>query len=85
MNEWLEDHMLLTPTHLLSSENCPPHLTPLTPALDPPPNHLHRHYSAKLSHLAGDVDDSGQGPEAGGMQTFLERMNLENQSRFCLL
>ena len=24
MNEWLEDHMLLTPTHLLASENCSP-------------------------------------------------------------
>ena len=73
MNEWLEDYMLLTPTDLLSSENCPPHLTNLllTPT---PPNHLHLHFPAKLSHLAGDVD-SGQGLEAEGMQTFLKTMN----------
>ena len=61
--------MLLTPTHLLSSENCPPHLTPLTSPL----HHQHLHSSTKLSHLVGDVDDSGQGLEAGGMQIFLER------------
>ena len=65
--------MLLTPTNLLSSENCPPHLTDLllTPT---PPNHLHLHFPAKLTQLAGDVD-SGQGLEAEGMQTFLETMN----------
>ena len=78
MNEWLEDNMLLTPTHVLSSENCPPHLTTLLP----PSPHFHLHFCAKLSHLTGDVDDSGQGLEAEGMQTFLERMNWEDLSFF---
>ena len=27
-----------------------------------------------LSHLVGDLDDSGQGLEGEGMQKFLERM-----------
>ena len=81
MNEWLEDHMLLTPTHLLSSENCPLHLKPLTSPL----HHLHLHSSAKLSHLAGDVHDSGQDMEAEGMQTFLARMNWADPSCFSLL
>ena len=62
--------MLLTPTHLLSSENCPPHLTPLTSPL----HHQHLHSSTKLSHLVGDLDDSGQGLKGEGMQTFLDRM-----------
>ena len=71
--------MLLTPTHLLSSENRPPHLTTLMlPTL--PPHDLHLHYPAKLSHLAGDVNDSGQGLEAEGMWTFLERINWGNSS-----
>ena len=74
MNEWLGDNMLLTPTHLLSYENLPPHLTNLMLS------HLHLHYPAKLSHLAGDVDDSGQGLEAEGMQIFLERMNWADPS-----
>ena len=65
--------MLLTPTHLLSSENRPPHLTTLMlPTL--PPHDLHLHYPAKLSHLAGDVNDSGQGLEAERTWAFLERM-----------
>ena len=42
-------------------------------------HHLHLHYPAKLSHLAGDVD-SGQGLEAEGMWTFLERMNWADSS-----
>ena len=66
--------MLLTPTHLLSSEKCPPHLKTL------PHPHLHLHYPAKLSQLAGDVNDSGQGLEAEGMQTFLEGMNWAGPS-----
>ena len=70
MSEWLEDHMLLTPTLLLSSENHPPHTW--QPYLQP---YLHLHSPAKLlSHLVGDLDDSGQGLEGEGMQTFLERM-----------
>ena len=32
------------------------------------------HYPAKLSQLVGDVHDSGQGLEAEGMWTLLERM-----------
>jgi len=61
-------------------------LSPTPDTLTAPLSHLHLHSSAKLSHLAGDVDESGQGPEAGGMQTFLERMeDLEDQSRFSLL
>ena len=64
--------MLLTPTHLLSSENRPPHLRTLPP--HPRSRHPHLHYPAKLSHLAGDVSDSGQGLEAEGMGAFLERM-----------
>ena len=37
--------------------------------------YLHLHSPAKLlSHLVGDLDDSGQGLEGEGMQTFLERM-----------
>ena len=46
--------MFITPTHLLSSENCPPHMTTLLPV--PTPHHLHVHFPAKLNHLAGDVD-----------------------------
>ena len=64
--------MLLTLTHLLSSDNHPPHLRTLPP--HPRSCHLHLHYPAKLSHLAGDVSDSGQGLEAEGMRAFLERM-----------
>ena len=75
MNEWLEDHMLLTPTHL-SSESHPPHPT----TLPPPPCHLHLHYPAKLSQLAGEVCDSEQGLGAEGMRTFLERMNWADSS-----
>ena len=67
--------MLLTPTHLLSSENRPPHLRTL-----PPHCHLHLHYPAKLSQQAGDVTNSGQGLEAEGMWTFLERMNWADPS-----
>ena len=44
--------------------------------------HLHLHSSAKLSHLAGDVDDSGQGLETEGMQIFLERMNWKTHLGF---
>ena len=79
MNECLEDNVLLTQTHLLWSENCPPHLTNLMLS------HLHLHYPAKLSHLAGDVNDVAQGLEAEGMWTCLERMNLEDPSWFALL
>ena len=75
MNEWLEHHMLLTPTHL-SSESRPPHPT----TLPPPPCHLHLHYPAKLSQLAGEVCDSEQGLGAEGMRTFLERMNWADSS-----
>ena len=67
--------MLLTPTHLLSSENRPPHLRTL-----PPHCHLHLHYPAKLSQLAGDVSDSGQVLEAEAMWAFLERMNWADPS-----
>ena len=73
--------MLLIPTHLLSSENHSAHLTNLLQPPPPPPRRpdrtaiLQLHYPVKLSHLAGDVNDSGQGLEAEGMQTFLERMN----------
>ena len=42
--------------------------------------HLHLHSSVKLSHLAGDGNNSGQGLEAEGMQTFLERMNWADPS-----
>ena len=71
MSECLEDHMFLTPTLLLSSENHPPPPY-LTTFLQP---YLHLHSPAKLlSHLVGDLDDSGQGLEGEGMQTFLERM-----------
>ena len=49
-----------------------------TPPL--PPAILQLHYPVKLSHLAGDVNDSGQGLEAEGMQTFLERMNWADHS-----
>ena len=70
--------MLLTPTHLLSSDNRPPHLTTL-PLPSPPPI-LRLHYPVKLSHLAGDGNNSGQGLEAEGMQTFLERMNWADHS-----
>ena len=70
MSECLEDHMLLTPTLLLSSENHPPHTW--QPYLQP---YLHLHSPAKLlSHLVGDLDLSGQGLEREVMQTFLERM-----------
>ena len=74
MNEWLEDYMLLTPTDLLSSEklSSTPDKLPNLPT--GPPHHLHLHFPAKLSHLAGEVD-SGQGLEAEGMQTFLKTMN----------
>ena len=49
--------MLLTPTLLLSSENHPPHTW--QPYLQP---YLHLHSPAKLlTHLVGDLDDSGQG------------------------
>ena len=68
--------MLLTLTHLLSSDTRhhthPPHLRTLPP--HPRSRHPHLHYPAKLSHLAGDVSDSGQGLEAEGMWAFLERM-----------
>ena len=70
MNECLEDNVLLTQTHLLWSENCPPHLTTLLPLCPI----LQLHYPVRLSHLAGDVNDSGQGLEAEGMGAFLERM-----------
>ena len=67
--------MLLTPTHLLSSENCHHHLTHLLPL-----PHLHLYCFAKLSHLAGEVNDSGQGLEAEGMRIFLERINWADPS-----
>ena len=44
------------------------------------PHNLHLHYPAKLSHVAGDVNDTAQGLEAEGMQTFLERMNWSDLS-----
>ena len=37
-----------------------------------PPHHLHLHFPAKLSHLAGDVD-SGHSLEVEGMQTFFTK------------
>ena len=58
----------------------------LTTTPPPPPRRpdrtaiLQLHYPVKLSHLAGDVNDSGQGLEAEGMQTFLERMNWADPS-----
>ena len=58
--------MLLIPTHVSSSENHPPHLTTLLPTHA----HLYLHSSAKLSHLTGNVDDSGKGLEAEGIQPF---------------
>ena len=70
MSEWWEDHMLFPPTLLLSSENhpLPPYLTILPPTLSVSP------LPAKLlSHLVGDLDDSGQGLEGEGMQVSLER------------
>ena len=63
--------MLLIPNHLLSSANHPTHLTTLLPLCPI----LQLHYPVRLSHLAGDVNDSGQGLKEKGMQTFLERMN----------
>ena len=75
--------MFLFPTHLLSSENRSTHLTTLLHP--PPPAILQLHYPVKLSHLAGNVNDSGQGLEAEGMQTFLERMNWEDPSWFSFL
>ena len=70
MSEWLEDHVLIIPTLLLSSENHPLHTW--QPYLQP---YLYLHPPAKLlTHLVGDLDDSGQGLEGEGMQKFLERM-----------
>ena len=40
------------------------------------PHHLHHHYFAKLSHLAGDVNDSGQGLRGEGMRTFFIKNEL---------
>ena len=57
--------MFLTPTHLLSSENCPQHLTNILTSLRPSPPSTSQ-FPAKMSHLAGDLD-SGQGLEAEGM------------------
>ena len=37
-------------------------------------------YSLLLSHLVGDLVDSGQGLEGEGMQTFLERMIFADPS-----
>ena len=79
MNECLEDNVLLTQTHLLWSENCPPHLTNLMLS------HLHLHYPAKLSHLAGDVNDVAQGLEAEGMWTVLEKWTGQTHPWFSLL
>ena len=76
VNEWLEDKMLLIPNHLLSSANHPTHLTTLLPLCPI----LQLHYPVRLSHLAGDVNDSGQGLKEKGMQTFLERMNWADPS-----
>ena len=60
---------------LLQSFSCHLKTIPLTPNKFTPP-HQHLHSPAKLlSHLAVDLDDSGQGLEADGMWTFLERMN----------
>ena len=74
MSECLEDHMLLTPILLI--ENHPPYTW--QPYLQP---YLHLHSPAKLlSHLVGDLDDSGQGLEGEGMQTFLERMTWADPS-----
>ena len=67
--------MLLTPTHLLSLKtvlHTSHHYRPFP--------HLYLHSSAKLCHLAGDVDDSRHDLEAEGMQTFLERMNWSDLS-----
>ena len=62
--------MLLTTTLLLPSENLPPHTR--QPYHQP---YLHLHSPAKLlNHLVGELDDSEQGLEGEGMQTFLERM-----------
>ena len=70
MSECLENHMLLTPTLLLPSENHPPHTW--QPYLQ---TYLRLHSPAKLlSHLVVNLDDSGQGLEGEGMQTFLDRM-----------
>ena len=68
MSECLEDHMLLTPILLI--ENHPPHTW--QPYLQ---TYLRLHSPAKLlSHLVGDLDDSGQGLEGEGMQIFFKRM-----------
>ena len=76
MSEWLENHMLLTPTLLLSSENHPLHTW--QPYLQP---YLHLYSPVKLlSRLVRDLDDSGQGLEGEGMQTFLERMIFADPS-----
>ena len=61
--------MFITPSHLLSSENCPPHLKNLPSSMPAPPHHLHLHFPANLSYLGGDVD-SGQGLEAEEMHIF---------------
>ena len=76
---------------------CPTLATPWTAAYQAPSMGFYRqkywsgvplpspHYPDKLSQLAGDVRDSGQGLEAEGMQTVLERMNGEDPSWFSLL
>ena len=70
MSEWLEDHVLIIPTLLLSSENHPPHTW--QPYLQ---TYLRLHSPAKLlSHLVVNLDDSEQGLKGEWMQIFLERM-----------
>ena len=65
---------------LLQCFSCHLKTIPLTPNKFTPP-HQHLHSPAKLlSHLAVDLDDSGQGLEADGMWTFLERMNWADPS-----
>ena len=66
--------MFLTPTRLLSSENCPQHLTNFLTSPWPSPPSTSQ-FPAKLSHLAEDLD-SGQGLEEEGMQTFFKNNEL---------
>ena len=76
---------------------CPTLATPWTAAYQAPSMGFYRqkywsgvplpspHYPDKLSQLAGDVRDSGQGLEAEGMQIFLERVNWADPYLFPLL
>lgn len=65
---------------LISCDRKPsPHLTNL-PSPPAPPHHLHLHYPAKLSQLAGDVSDQDRVTEAERMWAFLERVNWADPS-----